>query len=46
MLVPDAYADTPVGMWPFARFSLQAHLEKLVTDGRVVARGGRYVVAP
>ncbi len=45
-LVPDAYADTPVGMWPFALFSLQAHLEKLVTDGRVVARGGRYVVAP
>lgn len=36
-LVPLAYDDTPQALWPIARLSLQAHLEKLVTEGRVVA---------
>lgn len=36
-LVPIAYADTPARLWPIARLSLLAHLEKLVTDGKVVA---------
>ena len=33
-LVPVAYDDTPVHIWPIARMSLEAHLEKLVGDGR------------
>ncbi len=44
-LVPVAYADTPVSAWPFALFSLQAHLEKLVVDGRVRQAGARYASA-
>jgi ribonuclease/clavin/mitogillin len=38
-LVPDAYADTPVHLWPIAKLSLEMHLEKLVRDG-LVARIG------
>lgn len=41
-LVPVAYDDTPPHVWPFALLSLQAHLEKLVAEGRVVARDARY----
>jgi ribonuclease/clavin/mitogillin len=41
-LVPVAYDDTPPHIWPIALLSLQAHLEKLVADGRVSAREGRY----
>jgi ribonuclease/clavin/mitogillin len=44
-LVPTAYADTNPGLWPFALLSLQAHLEKLVGEGRVRSEGGRYRVA-
>ena len=43
-LVPVAYADTPVMMWPIARLSLEAHLVKLEREGRAkraVGRGGR-----
>lgn len=36
-LVPVAYADTPAHLWPMARLSLLAHLEKLVAEGKVVA---------
>jgi len=42
-LVPVAYADTPVAAWPFALFSLRAHLDKLIADGRVALREERYV---
>ena len=42
-LLPFAYADTPREMWPFARLSLQAHLAKLIDEGRVRLTGGRYV---
>ena len=45
-LVPDAYADTSPAAWPWALLSLQAHLEKLVRDGRVAQRGERYAAAP
>jgi glyoxylase-like metal-dependent hydrolase (beta-lactamase superfamily II) len=38
-LVPDAYADTPVHLWPIARLSLEMHLAKLEQDG-LVARVG------
>ncbi len=41
-LVPVAYADTPEAAWPYALFSLRAHLEKLVVEGRVRENGGRY----
>jgi ribonuclease/clavin/mitogillin len=44
-LVPDAYADTSPAAWPWALLSLQAHLEKLVRDGRVLARGERYAAS-
>ena len=39
-LVPDAYADTPMHLWPIARLSLEAHLEKLEREGRVTRAGG------
>jgi len=42
-LVPRAYADTSPSAWPFALLSLQAHLEKLVVDGRVRRRGAHYL---
>lgn len=38
-LVPDAYADTPAHLWPIARLSLEAHLEKLEREGRVTRSG-------
>ena len=34
-LVPEAYADTPVHLWPIARLSLEMHLEKLEREGRI-----------
>jgi len=39
-LVSLAYVDTPKEVWPLARLSLEAHLDKLEHDG-VVRRGGR-----
>jgi glyoxylase-like metal-dependent hydrolase (beta-lactamase superfamily II) len=43
-LVPDAYDDTPAHLWPIAKLSLEAHLEKLVREGRVVRTAeDRYV---
>ena len=41
-LVPEVYADTNPSAWPFALFSLQAHLAKLVDEGRVRSVDGRY----
>ncbi len=34
-LVPVAYDDVPPTTWPIALLSLQSHLEKLVSEGRV-----------
>ena len=45
-LVPFAYADTPVSAWPYALFSLRAHLVKLVAEGRVLELEGVYRTAP
>jgi len=43
-LVRDAYDDVPAAIWPVALLSLQAHLAKLVEEGRVrVADGMRYI---
>lgn len=35
-LVPVAYDDTPVHLYPIAKLSLEMHLEKLVREGKVV----------
>lgn len=44
-LVPVAYADTPPAIFPIAKLSLEAHLEKLVRDGAVTLVDGMYRVA-
>jgi len=44
-LVPVAYADTPPAIFPIAKLSLEAHLEKLVRDGAVVLSEGTYRAA-
>jgi ribonuclease/clavin/mitogillin len=41
-LVPVAYDDTPLRMWPIARLSLASHLAKLAEEGRAVERDGRW----
>jgi endoribonuclease LACTB2 len=38
-LVPDAYADTPMHLWPIAKLSLEMHLEKLEREGAVIRVG-------
>jgi endoribonuclease LACTB2 len=43
-LVPIAYADTPAMLWPIAALSLEAHLEKLIRDGKARKGDGRYMV--
>lgn len=35
VILADAYADTPEALWPLAARSLEAHLRKLVAEGRV-----------
>jgi glyoxylase-like metal-dependent hydrolase (beta-lactamase superfamily II) len=34
-VLAEAYADTPEALWPLAMRSLEAHLRKLVAEGRV-----------
>jgi ribonuclease/clavin/mitogillin len=41
-LVATAYDDTPVHLWPIARLSLEAHLAKLLHEGRARTRDGRW----
>jgi glyoxylase-like metal-dependent hydrolase (beta-lactamase superfamily II) len=41
-LLPVVYDDLPVFMHAVARYSLLAHVQKLVEDGRVASDGGRY----
>jgi glyoxylase-like metal-dependent hydrolase (beta-lactamase superfamily II) len=41
-LLPHAYADVPEQLLPVAQYSLQAHLLKLVADGRVLQQGERW----
>jgi len=43
-LVPLAYADTPPEIHPIARLSLEAHLIKCVSDGKVARDGDRYLL--
>jgi ribonuclease/clavin/mitogillin len=39
-LLPLAYGDTPLLLWPLAERSLLAHLVKLIRDGKAVERDG------
>lgn len=41
-LVSTAYDDAPPHVWPIAMISVEAHLEKLVEDGRAILRENRY----
>jgi glyoxylase-like metal-dependent hydrolase (beta-lactamase superfamily II) len=41
-LLPIVYADTPVALHPLARYSLLAHLQKLVEERRVAQDGERW----
>jgi hypothetical protein len=41
-VLADAYADTPEALWPLAARSLEAHLRKLVAEGRVRRLGLRW----
>jgi glyoxylase-like metal-dependent hydrolase (beta-lactamase superfamily II) len=36
-LTPEVYADTPRVLWPLAKRSLRAHLDKLVREGRALS---------
>ena len=38
-LVPDAYSDTPMHLWPVAALSLEMHLEKLEREGAIARVG-------
>jgi glyoxylase-like metal-dependent hydrolase (beta-lactamase superfamily II) len=44
-LVPVAYDDTPPRAWPLARLAIEAHLVKLVTEGRARCDGERHYAA-
>jgi ribonuclease/clavin/mitogillin len=41
-LVPRGYDDTSSYLWPLARLSVEAHLAKLVEDGRARESEGRF----
>jgi glyoxylase-like metal-dependent hydrolase (beta-lactamase superfamily II) len=41
-LVVTAYDDTPMHLWPIAKWSLEAHLRKLEGEGRALERDGRW----
>ncbi len=41
-LVSRAYDDTPAHIWPIAAISLEAHLAKLIKEGRARVDGERY----
>lgn len=41
-LVSTAYDDTPPHVWPIAMISVEAHLEKLVEEGRAILWENRY----
>jgi glyoxylase-like metal-dependent hydrolase (beta-lactamase superfamily II) len=45
-LVAVAYADTPVAVWPIALLSLEAHLLKLLQEGRAARAPGGWASGP
>jgi endoribonuclease LACTB2 len=44
VLLEHAYADTPRAIWPIARLSLEAHLLKLLAEGRALREGERWAL--
>ena len=44
-LLAIVYDDTPKQLWPLAAMSLEAHVAKLVADGRLTRVGGRVTPA-
>ncbi|MGB1698575.1 MAG: MBL fold metallo-hydrolase [Nannocystaceae bacterium] len=42
-LLAIAYDDTPKTLWPLAAMSLEAHVQKLIADGRIRRSAGRIV---
>ncbi len=45
-LVAQAYVDTPAALWPIAERSLEAHLIKLVREGRAAIDDAGYSTRP
>lgn len=45
-LLADAYADVPPALWPIAERSLEAHLRKLMAEGRAAFDGAWRLVDP
>ncbi|MBI3001218.1 MAG: MBL fold metallo-hydrolase [Deltaproteobacteria bacterium] len=45
-MVEVIYTDTPAALHPVARYSVEAHLRKLVHEGRVEKAGERYSITP
>jgi ribonuclease/clavin/mitogillin len=45
-LVPIAYSDVKPELFPIARMSLEAHLDKLVAEGKILQQDGRYSAPP
>ena len=43
-LLPAVYGDVPQQVWPLASLSLRAHLDKLVTEGRVRSDADRFAL--
>lgn len=41
-LLAKVYDDTPKAVWPIARLSLRAHLDKLLAEGRVLSHDAGY----
>jgi glyoxylase-like metal-dependent hydrolase (beta-lactamase superfamily II) len=41
-LLAEVYADTPKSVWPIARLSLAAHLDKLLAEGKVLSHDAGY----
>ena len=44
-IVPRVYTDVEPGVYALAAVNVRAHLDKLVGEGRVAGRDGRYVLA-
>lgn len=44
-LTPDVYDDVPADRHPWAKLTLEAHLIKLVREGRVVEHGGQWRIS-
>lgn len=43
-LLPEVYDEVDPALWPIARYSLAAHLEKLLADGRASCHDARWAL--